>query len=124
MLNNPQPSLKQEARSRFYFPLQGPLEICLLEYAGTAAPEGRIVLTCAPVFVFGFFLYSVSLRALLARHVPATWTRTLQRQTLRLGGLETSQGRGCDAALGKHAFFFFPSCGFFVWAGNKEADQT
>lgn len=64
VLNNPQPSLKQEERSRFYFPLQGPLEICLLEYAGTAGAEGWIVLTCARV-LFCFLFFFVSLRALL-----------------------------------------------------------
>lgn len=63
MLNNPQPSLKQEERSCFYFPPQGPLEICLLEYAGAAGAQGWIVLTCARVLFF--LLFFVSLRALL-----------------------------------------------------------
>ncbi len=37
-----------------------------------------------------------------------------------LRGLETSQGSGCGAQLGKHSFLLWLS----VWTGNKEADQT
>lgn len=114
MLNNPQPSLKQEERSCFYFPPQGPLEICLLEYAGAAGAQGWIVLTCARVLFFFCFAPSTSFQ-----HVPATWTEAAA-PNVRLGGLETSQGLGCDAALGKHGFLLWLS----VWAGNKEADQT
>lgn len=56
MLNNPQPSLKQEVRSRFYFPSQGPLEIHLLEYASAAGAEGWIALTRARG-LFGVFFF-------------------------------------------------------------------
>lgn len=60
MLNNPQPSLKQEVRSRFCFPFQGPLESWLLEYAGAAGAEGWIVLTCAHASFFFFFFFKLS----------------------------------------------------------------
>lgn len=46
--------------------------------------------------------------------------RRQQHRGTGLGGLDTSQGRGCGAALGKHAFLLWLS----VWPGNKEADQT
>lgn len=103
-------------RSRFYFPFQGPLEICLLEYAGAAGEEGWFVLTCERVFCNLFFCLAMSASF---QHVPAMWTEAAA-PNVRLGSLETSQGHGCDAALGKHGFLLWLS----VWAGNKEADQT
>lgn len=67
---------------------------------------------------FIYLLFSLAPSASF-QHVPAMWTQAAA-PNVHLGGLETSQGRGCDAALGKHGFLLWLS----VWAGNKEADQT
>lgn len=116
MLNNPQPSLKQEVLSRFYFPLQGPLEICPLEYAGAAAPEGRIVLTCAPVFCFLFrFALSTPLSTCTCNVDAGYSAKRCVSAALRLHRAAAATLRSVNT---------LSSWGFSVWAGNKEADQT
>lgn len=53
-------------------------------------------------------------------YLPCSTWMEAEIPNMCLRGLETSQGCGCSAALGKHGFLLWLS----VWTGNKEADQT